>query len=278
MPVSVTIGPLDKAVEKFGAKSPIGSTLSSKGWANVPVELREAALFTARIEDARFLADLQKKLRAAIGLQREAVKNGEAFVDRSSFIGDMRQLAAPLSTSPNPFADRGITNIASPARLGLIWDMQVTRANSYARDKMSLDADVMDAFPAWELLRLQERKEKRDWRARWEAAGGKLYSGRMVALKTDPIWTAISDFGTSTEPFAWGSGMGKEEVSRDDAIAIGLIEPDARIEAEELPPLSAGLEASVEGLPEAFVKALNTIFGKQIAIEGNKARWVGGAS
>jgi hypothetical protein len=57
---------------------------------------------------------------------------------------------------------------------------------------------VVDAYPAWELLRLYKREVPRgwikgpkgrlvavpdqNWPSRWEAAGGELYDGRMIAL------------------------------------------------------------------------------------------------
>jgi hypothetical protein len=38
-------------------------------------------------------------------------------------------------------------------------------------------------------------------------AGGQIFGGRMIALKSDPIWTAISAFGTPYPPFDYNSGM-----------------------------------------------------------------------
>jgi hypothetical protein len=47
-----------------------------------------------------------------------------------------------------------------------------------------------------------------------------------IALKTSPIWTALSAFGHPYPPFDWGSGMDVRDVSADRAIELGLISRD----------------------------------------------------
>ena len=54
----------------------------------------------------------------------------------------------------------------------------------------------------------------------------KLFQNRMVALKSDPVWTKISRFGHPYPPFDWGSGMGVEDVSREDVLSLGVIKED----------------------------------------------------
>lgn len=278
----VEIMPLPQAVRRFGQKSPVASALNSAQWEAMPTALREAAQFSAGVEDLGFVSEVQEKVGKAIGLTREAVKNGEAFVDRSSFIGDLKKLAAPLSNSPNPFADRGVTNLASTMRLGLIFDMQVQRAQGFARWKMDNDSDVLDAFPAQELIREVYRRAPRDWNARWQEAGGAVaWQGalrdRMVALKTSPIWTALSRFKTPWPPFDWGSGMGLRDVARAQAEEWGLIERDAPVEPTAEQDFNAGLQAEIARLTPAARDALRALFGDQIRIEGDTMSWKGAA-
>ena len=49
----------------------------------------------------------------------------------------------------------------------------------------------------------------------------------MAALKSSGIWQVLGDFpdglGNPYPPFAFNSGMWTEEVSRDEAIQLGLI-------------------------------------------------------
>ena len=57
---------------------------------------------------------------------------------------------------------------------------------------------------------------------RWTEAGGRIFSGRMIALKNDPVWLRISDFGHPHPPFAFGSGMDMVDISRIDAVRLEL--------------------------------------------------------
>ena len=64
-------------------------------------------------------------------------------------------------------------------------------------------------------------KEERDWGTRWSQAGEKFYAGRMIALKSGPVWCEISRFENPWPPFNYGSGMGVEDIDRDECIAPG---------------------------------------------------------
>lgn len=262
------IAPLDEAVKKFGERSVVASTLRTAEWEKVPLHLRERAFFSAAVDHARFLAEAQAKLRAAISLRREQVARGEAIVDRSSFIGDLRKLALAegLGTGSG-----GLTDVASRARLGLIFDTQLRMAQGYAQRKMDLDPDVLDAFPAQELVREEDRKAPRDWGRRWVEAGGELVNGRMIALKTDPIWTKISRFGTPWPPFDFNSGMGLRDISRQEAEQLGLLEPGAPVAAED-EYFNEQLAAPAENVDVDFLKSA---FGDQVRIKNGKVEWVG---
>lgn len=283
MALELTSTPLRAAIEKLGAKTPVASVLRSAEWADMPVALRERAQFSAGVESVRFLQEVQDKLMNVVSLQREKVARGEAFVTRDSFIADLRQVAREegiggpgprLSSEGRPTAG-ALTDVQSSARLGLIYDMQVAQARGYAYWKIRQDPDVLDASPAQELIRVESRRMPRDWRTRWIAAGGELVSGgRMVALKTDPIWVNISAFGTPWPPFDWGSGMGLRDVSRKEAVMHGLIEATERIEpsdAEFNDSLAAGVD--VANIAEPFIAALKKIFGSKITVTGNKLAW-----
>jgi hypothetical protein len=84
----------------------------------------------------------------------------------------------------------------------------------------SQNPDVLDAFPAWELVKFETRRERINWKERWKAAGGR--SGKMIALKSDSIWRRISDFGYPFPPFAKGSGMWVQDVDHGEAKRLGI--------------------------------------------------------
>lgn len=150
----------------------------------------------------------------------------------------------------------------------------------------NFDQTRLDEFPALELHRVYDREVPRgfkvgkggailpdpdnDWPSRWEAAGGELVDGRMVALKSDPIWQAIGDgeggyedtLGNPFAPFAFNSGFDTDEVSREDAVALGLMDDEdeakpadfdftklLNIEARNVPRGTSALQAAAGDVP-----------------------------
>ena len=96
----------------------------------------------------------------------------------------------------------------------------------------------------------------------------------MVALKDDPVWTAISRFGHPYPPFDFGSGMGVEDVSFEDALALGLVKDD--YQPPEKSPLKAfndGLEADLNVGDGNTLGELRKIFGDQIRNDHGKITW-----
>jgi hypothetical protein len=107
----------------------------------------------------------------------------------------------------------------------------------------------------------------RDWPERWDDAriatiaegSTDAYTGRMVALKNHPIWQALGDgaggyrdtLGNPWPPFAFRSGMGVIEVSRDDAMDLGLIDETTQIPPEDL-GINDGFEVSAARFSEAL--------------------------
>ncbi len=144
-------------------------------------------------------------------------------------------------------------------RIGLIYEMNVAEAREYGRYVRGQDADTLAMYPAQEFLRVEQRRIPRtDWEIRWRAAGGKIIRGRMVALKSDAVWTNLSRFGRPYPPFDYGSGMGIEDIDRDEAIELGLLPADEP--CDEIPDFDVAVEAEVsleripEDLREQFIK------------------------
>ena len=85
-----------------------------------------------------------------------------------------------------------------------------------------IDPEVLDAYPAWELVKAKNGEEPCYWKARWVESGGQMHRGRMIALKNDPVWLRISDFGHPHPPFAFKSGMDMTDISRIKAVELKL--------------------------------------------------------
>lgn len=269
--------PLAQAIASVSAKTPIGSALKSADWERVPVALRESAQFSAGVESARVLQRIQDRLLQMVKLQRSVLESGAegAFFDRQKFIVELRELAIDEGLTPvDPTERDTLRDITSEARLGLIFDIQTQRAAEFAKWKMEQDEDVLDAYPAQELIRLEERVNKRRWIARWQGLGGKLFAGRMIAKKNDPIWRRLSRFQTPWPPFDFNSGMGLDDIGRDEAEDLGVLARDERVAPAEA-DFNEGMQASVRGFGERLRRALQTIFGDQVDVSGDVAKWKG---
>ena len=99
----------------------------------------------------------------------------------------------------------------------------------------SRDPEVLDAYPARELVQVKSGAEPYDWKVRWVESGGKIHGGRMIALKNDPVWLKISDFGHPHPPFAFGSGMDMIDISRVEAVEFGLTNWRSEIKVSPCP-------------------------------------------
>jgi len=269
---ALTTSPWDKAVSRLSDKTVVGSRLRSAEWADVPLGLREASLFSAGVENARTLSVMREKLLQ--GAQQ--IRDG-TFVDRSRFVADLRQhLGAAPGDSGN------LADITSRKRLELIWHFQMQDAHAHATYKADLDPNLLDAFPAYRLVRIESRRVPREWFSLWAAAGASVnWVGAsrtvMVALKTSPIWAALSQFGRPWPPFRYGSGMGLEDVDRDETEALGLLprgeSPAARLQrlregsAAAQQDWNEGLRASVKGIAPEMRDHLALAFGDQVSFD-----------
>lgn len=268
MPSGINAQPWPDAVAKISAKTPIGTALRSDQLQDLPLAFRDAGFFSARVESVRLLSDMQRSIHDALQGNRTP---GGAIQDRSRFISDMRRLAQDMGIGQ--LGKSEITDMQGPARLGLIYDMQTRMARGYSKWKFSQDPDMMNEWPAQRLIRIATRKEPRDWQERWDAAASEAaYEGvsprGMVARKDSPIWTALSRFGTPWPPFDYGSGMGVEDVDRDTAEALGLVQPSDVIEPTGEQDFADRLEASVKNVSEDMRELLKKV---GVNVVGDKA-------
>lgn len=104
-----------------------------------------------------------------------------------------------------------------------------------ARDQF-WNKDAMEFAPAFQLLPFGVQKFSRDWPAVWQAAGGKLSTGKMIARKDDAVWITISDFGFPFPPFSFDPMIWFEDVFSDQAEAAGIFGINAPINLPEVAP------------------------------------------
>lgn len=262
--LSVSLASDPKAVSRFEGRQVTPSARTSADWERVAPALREKCFFSARVNDAEVLGKMRELIGQAVDSSKR--KPNEALVSQDKFISEMKSF---LRSRGYAMGGSKLTDITSRRRLGLIYDMNVQEAREYARYVRGQDADALDMYPAQEFLRVESRRVPRtDWPMRWRAAGGRIRGGRMVALKSDPVWTNLSRFGRPYPPFDYGSGMGVEDIDRGEAIELGLLPDDEP--ADEIPDFDIALEAeaSLDRIPEDMVE--------QIVRETPNARIEGG--
>lgn len=266
------------AVEKLRAKTPVPSPLDTAGMEDIPLALRERAFFSSEILKLQWLQDAQNDLQNAIEVLRRP--SDGAYQTRERFIEEMAKRGRQLGLDPRGDASTasrygGLRDPTSERRLGLIYDFQNESVHEYARWRSGQDAGALDAFPAQEFVRVKTVKTPRqNWPERFVKAGGKLIAGRMVALKSDPVWKKMNRFGVPWAPFDFGSGMGLRDLSRRESEKLGLIQPGEK-PVPAMKGLNDDLEASVQNLSPQIREKLNDAFGDQVVIEGDSAKWRG---
>ena len=241
-----------KAVSRFEGRRAAPSTRTSAEWERVAPALCEKCFFSARVNDAEVLGKMRELIGKAVDSSKRNLN--EALVSQDKFISEMKSF---LASRGYTMGGSKLTDITSRRRLGLIYDMNVQEAREYARYVRGQDADALDMYPAQEFVRVESRRVPRtDWPMRWRAAGGKIRGGRMVALKSDPVWTNLSRFGRPYPPFDYGSGMGVEDIDREEAVELGLLPDDEP--ADEIPDFDIALEAevSLDRIPEDMVDSI----------------------
>lgn len=255
------------AIEEFAAKTEIPSWARTADWQRVPAALRRRSFFSAAIEDARALSAERK---AVADLLQGARKDGKLF-RRDTAITELRSLMSQRGLDTGE--GNTLTNPASASRVKLVVDTNRAQALGYARFKRSSSGGALLAFPCQELIRVRPSRVQRDWQTRWVASGGQLFNGRMIALKSAPIWVALSRFGTPYPPFDFGSGMGVRDISRREALALGVMD-DKTTQPDPVKDFNADTEADVSSVHPDLLESLTSFFGDAVQIADGIARFL----
>lgn len=233
----------------------------------IPAQLRERAFFSAGVQNATFLE------RASQAISDLAAGTTDRATQRLA----LKRLAAELGIQP-PEGEAGtLTDLTGDRRLNLILDTNLEMAQGYGRWAQGQDSAILDQWPAQELIRVIESKDKRDWATRWAEAGGRFFGNRMIALKNDPVWTRISRFGLPYAPFDFNSGMDVQDVDRDEAVAFGLINRDTELLPQDR-DFNQDLQATPEIRSESLRTALQEHFSGRADFVDGVFKLVGGAA
>lgn len=268
--------PFDEAIDSRRVKSILPTTGTTADIKKIAPALRERAIFSARVTNARLLGAIDGMVNQVLnpsrvidpetGEERPALP-GE-FMDPATFRVRMTETLKALGFEPDPAVRGTLKDLFSPIRQNLILDMQTKQANNFGYWQQGQERSILDAWPAQELFREEIRNEPRDWFSTWQSNGGQIFGGRMIALKNTPIWTSISAFGVPYPPYDFGSGMGVRDVPRDEAIELGVIDENVSVQPESR-DFNEDLAASApERQSKLFTALEESLEGKAKLVDG----------
>lgn len=239
------------------------SILDSSQWSAVQAGLRDRAFFSAKVDNLRQLS----------AMRDACAKVASGKLDESQARLAIRE--ALDKTGYKAEKEGGLQDLRSQRRLDLIIQTNVAQARGYVRYLEGTSAGALAAFPCQELVRVRQpkggAKAMRDWPRKWRENGGSFFGPeRMIALKTDPIWSNISRFGHPWPPFDFNSGMGVRDVGRREAIRYGVIaadEPPPKVDPEKRPGFNDDYRETlpISGKNDPAWKELEGLFGDQVA-------------
>jgi hypothetical protein len=265
--------PFAEAIAKLAARKIVPSPADSTQWRLIDTALRERAFFSSRVESARVLQSMRDYMEEYLRVSRYAPtsQGPGALVSqgRAEFVADMRELAIseglgkvdPETGKIDPFIkESDLTDIRSISRLQLIFDTQTESAQEFGYWQQGQDPDILDVFPAQQFIRVRPVRAPRSYH---QAAEG------SIRRKDDvKFWLSMNrDFGVPWGPWGFGSGMGVEDVDREEAIAAGVMRED-----DVVKPIAKdfndGLSASVRDFDGEILAALRRITGHKIILNG----------
>ena len=272
-----------EAIRKLGRKKPIARKLSSKEWGSMPTQIRDRAYFTSNVESMKFLQRSKSMLDDYLSGARETVTTPDGRkvtalkkASRADFVYEMQKLAKETGLGnvlpPGEDMTRDMItrtkDIASESRLNLIFDTQTQQAQAYGYYKQGQDPAILDAYPCQRFIRAEQRKEPRPLHER---------NKNKVKRKDDmDFWLKMNDesiggLGVPFGPWGFNSGMDVEDVRRDEAEKLGLIEKNEQV----LPPddtFNKGLKASADVEPQLLEKMRDKL-GLDFIFDGDFVEW-----
>jgi hypothetical protein len=237
-----TAMPFREAISNLLMREIMPTTMSSEELRTLDAAVRRHSFFSARTVMDEYLQTAQKTIESLLHPTQDARGVTVGFnpaTAREALRNELRR----LDYRPREGEEGTIKDLSSDARINLVVRTNTDMAAGAGRFIQQNNARIVNLFPALELFRAAQVNDPRDWEERWfnAAADAKDYRawdalavhGKMAALKSSGIWQAIGDgaggyddtLGNPFPPFAFNSAMRTVDLGRDEAAALGLIEP-----------------------------------------------------
>ena len=105
--------------------------------------------------------------------KKRLAQRGE-YMNAATFRVRMRDWLKSQNYQPRPEEGGTINDLSSERRLNLMSETYVNIARGQIQFLQSQDSDVMEEFPAFEMICLEKTKPQRDWMTRWNSARQKI--------------------------------------------------------------------------------------------------------
>jgi hypothetical protein len=245
--------PFVEAVTSHGVRQVMPTSMTTAELREVAASIRSQSFFSARntitsaLDRAKeVIADILEPRTQQRTLEDGTIQEFTAGMNPDEARLEIKRALAAVGYMPAPEERGTITDLSSDRRVDLVVDTNVRLAQGWGQDRQA--QEVTDAFPAWELIRAESREKERDWKERFLTAGRATgmqigdgwtitEDGRMLALQNHPIWEKLGStslfpdaLDTDVPPYAFSSGMDRELVSFEEAVAAGIIAPGQRVE------------------------------------------------
>jgi hypothetical protein len=268
------------AARSAGAREVMETALGTEGLREKGAEILARSVFCARGSNAIFVSDLKTIIDR---LTQGDIGEGQA---RTAIWESLRALGyTPEGGFPDtppgevpPAVAGTLQDLSSFRRRDLIVRTQLDLMRGAGQQTRGHTPDHLQLWPAWELVRVEDKKTPRDWPSRWTVAGGK--PGPMIALKADPVWGELGSYdnfqdalGVDHPPFAFDSGMGWREVSADECASLGITGPKGEAPEQWLqsgPVVMAGKlplpspQISLKGVDPAIIARFRAATGATV--------------
>lgn len=243
--------PFRAALDSAEVRSLLPTTGRTADLQRLDPAIKRRALWSATVASAEHLQKISDV--------RDAILAGT--LDQASARLQIKQLLAEQGYQPDPELAGGLQDLSSTRRIDLQLETNVDVARGAGWYEEGQQPEVLDEFPAAELIDTSPGGEhRRDWAERWAKVGGRFFDGRMIALKTDPTWARLADpanfpdaLGNEFAPFAFNSAWRQADIGRDEAEALGLISP-----SQQLTPQPLDLNADLQAKPDIRSEWLRT--------------------
>lgn len=209
---------MNRAETFFASKHNLPTELRTAELSQLPLAIRQRAFFMAAVSEGEILQIFRETTHEAL--------SGDLSIQEARRM--LREkLDATGYVSP-PGKEGGLEDLRSVRRQNVVLETNLSMARNFASEQTQSAASR--AFPAKSLVRLQERKEKRNWIKRWKDAFDQLTPEEQQGVSLEPpvamlghrIWSLISRFGAPYAPFDFNSGMGTKAVGRTAAKGLKL--------------------------------------------------------